>query len=132
MNLETKSMRSPLGVARGLGSAKSGTEHWLLQRLTALALIPLSLYVLIGFFNSVVLGGYQDAVMWLHSPLSATVVLLFLLIGLRHATIGLQVVIEDYIHCEAIKFASLFIVKFLALALALLGTLSVAKIFFGA
>ena len=50
MNVKTKSMRSPLGVARGLGSAKSGTEHWMLQRLTALALIPLSLFVLVGFF----------------------------------------------------------------------------------
>ena len=130
--MKTKSMRSPLGVARGLGSAKGGTEHWILQRMTALALIPLSLYVLTGFFNAVVLGGYEDAVLWLHSPLSATFVLLFLLVGLRHATVGLQVVIEDYAHCEATKLTLLFIVKFVALALAVLGTLSVAKIFFGA
>ena len=132
MSIKVKSMRSPLGVARGLGSAKSGTEHWMLQRLTALALIPLALFVLSGFYNAVVLGGYEDALAWLHSPISATFVILFLLVGLRHATLGLQVVIEDYAHCESIKLSLLFIVKFLAVVFAVLGTLSVAKIFFGA
>ena len=132
MNVKTKSMRSPLGVARGLGSAKSGTEHWMLQRLTALALIPLSLFVLVGFFNAAVLGDYEDAVLWLHSPVSATFAIMFLLVGLRHATVGLQVIIEDYAHCECTKLSLLFVVKFLAVVFAVLGTLSVAKIFFGA
>ena len=131
MNANIKSLRSALGKARGLGSAKSGTEHWLGQRMTALALIPLTLYALIGFFNNALSGGYSGAMYWLQSPASATFVLLLLLAGLHHAVAGLQVVIEDYIHCEASKIGALFVVKFFAVALAILGALSVAKIFFG-
>jgi len=128
---DSSSLRSPLGKVRGLGSARSGTEHWKIQRITAVALIPLSIYVLIGFFNNAISGGYSGAVYWLQSPLSATFTILFLLAGLRHGVIGLQVVIEDYVHCEMSKMVSLFLVKFVAATLAILGTLSVAKIFFG-
>ncbi|MGB9153084.1 MAG: succinate dehydrogenase, hydrophobic membrane anchor protein [Alphaproteobacteria bacterium] len=131
MNAKIKSIRSPLGKVRGLGSAKSGTEHWLMQRMTALALIPLTLYVLIGFFDNAMTGGYSGAMYWLQSPVSATFSILLLLAGLHHAVAGLQVVIEDYVHCEATKFGALFIIKFIAASLAILGTLSVAKIFFG-
>ena len=131
MNAKTKSLRSPLGKARGLGSAKSGTAHWMGQRMTALALIPLTLYVLIGFFNNAVFGGYSGAMYWLQSPVSATFTVLALFAGLYHGVAGLQVVIEDYIHCEASKIGALFLVKFFAAALAILGALSVAKILFG-
>ena len=131
MNAKTKTMRSPLGKVRGLGSARSGTHHWLGQRATALALIPLSLYALIGFFNHAVSDGYSGAMYWLQSPVSATFTILFLLAGLHHAVAGLQVVIEDYVHCEATKLGSLFLVKFIAAGLAIAGTLSIAKIFFG-
>ncbi len=131
MSAKMKSLRSPLGKARGLGSAKSGTEHWMVQRMTALALIPLTLYVLIGFINNAIEGGYSGAMYWLQSPLAATFTILLLLVGLRHAVIGLQVVIEDYVHCEATKIGSLFVIQFIAAGLAILGTLSVAKIFFG-
>jgi succinate dehydrogenase / fumarate reductase membrane anchor subunit len=99
--------------------------------LTALALIPLTLYVLIGFVNTAVTGGYSGAIYWLQSPLSSTFTILMLLAGLYHAAAGMQEVIEDYVHCEGIKLASLFLIKFVAAALAVLGTLSVAKIFFG-
>ena len=125
------SMRSPLGKTRGLGSAKTGTEHWNLQRLTAYALIPLTLYCLVGFLDKAVSGGYIGAMYWLQSPFSATFTIMMLLTGLRHSTLGLQVVIEDYCHNHASKTALLFIVHYIALALAILGTLSVAKIFFG-
>jgi len=131
MSGKVKSLRSALGTARGLGTAKSGTEHWMLQRMTALALIPLTLYVLIGFFNNAVSGGYSGAMYWLQSPLAATFTILMLLAGLRHGVIGLQVVIEDYIHCEATKIGLQFVIQFIAASLAILGTLSVAKIFFG-
>jgi succinate dehydrogenase / fumarate reductase membrane anchor subunit len=126
-----KSLRSPLGKVRGLGSAKSGTEHWMIQRITALALIPLSLYVLYGFLGHVVFGGYNGAMYWLQSPLATTFVIVLLLAGLKHGVVGMQVVIEDYIHCEAMKFAMIFGVQFIAILLAILGTLSAAKIFFG-
>jgi len=126
-----KSVRTPLGKARGLGSAKSGTEHWFMQRMTALALIPLALYALMGFFNNAMSGGYSGAMYWLQSPVSATFSILLLLAGLHHGVAGLQVVIEDYVHCEATKIGSLFLIKFIAASMAIIGTLSVAKIFFG-
>jgi len=131
MSIDKHSLRSALGQARGLGSAKSGTEHWLMQRMTALALIPLTLYVLISFMNNAVEGGYSGAMYWLQSPLSATFTILLLLAGLRHGVAGLQVVIEDYIHCEISKLGLLFVINFTAAALGILGTLSVAKIFLG-
>ncbi|MDR3449434.1 MAG: succinate dehydrogenase, hydrophobic membrane anchor protein [Alphaproteobacteria bacterium] len=128
---DKKDLRSPLAKVRGLGSAKSGTHHWLAQRMTALALIPLVLYVLIGFLNNVVAGGYSGAHYWLGSPLPATFTIMFLLAGLYHGALGLQVVIEDYIHCSCVKMGLVFATYFAAVALAILGTLSVAKIFFG-
>ncbi len=130
MKTKTISLRSPLGKARGLGSAKNGTEHWLIQRATALALIPLTLYLLVGFLDAIQ-GGYSGAMYWMQSPFIASFAILMLLTGLRHGVIGLQVVIEDYVHCEAYKFGMLFLTQFIAATIAILGTLSIAKIFFG-
>lgn len=130
MSRSEKSLRSPLGKVRGLGSAKKGVAHWLMLRMTALALIPLTLYVLVGFFNGIS-GGYSGAVSWLQSPMSATATIFLVLAGAYHAAAGLREVIEDYIHCHAVKFAAIFAVNFIAAAAAILGTLSVAKIFFG-
>jgi len=130
MSRKIPSLRSALGRARGLGSAKHGVEHWWAQRMTALALIPLSIYGVAAFFNNVVGGGYADAVVWLHSPFAAVLVILFILVAFHHAASGVQVVIEDYVHCEAVKLASIIAVKFLASAFALLGTIAVIKILF--
>ncbi|MBV8548015.1 MAG: succinate dehydrogenase, hydrophobic membrane anchor protein [Alphaproteobacteria bacterium] len=127
-----RSLRSPLGRVRGLGSAHAGTEHWIGQRLTSLALIPLSLYPVVTFFLAANHGGYGALRDWLHSPISATAVILFLLVGFHHAANGLQVVIEDYVHCECAKSATLFVIKFGSLALALAGTLATLKIMLGA
>jgi succinate dehydrogenase / fumarate reductase membrane anchor subunit len=131
MTTNDKSLRSPLGRVRGLGSAKHGTEHWWNLRLTSLALIPLSLYVFATFYINVVQGGHDGAVEWLRSPFAATFVLLFLLFGFHHAANGLQVVIEDYVHNEKAKLTLLLLTKFFAIALALLGSLATIKILFG-
>lgn len=128
---QTKSLRSNLGRVRGLGSAGHGTEHWWLLRVTSFILIPLSLYVIGNFFVSVIGGGYSDAILWLRSPFSATLVILFLGVAFHHAANGLQVVIEDYIHCEGLKLITLVIIKFLCAALAILGTLATVKVLFG-
>lgn len=125
------SLRSPLARVRALGPAKGGTEHWWMQRLTALALIPLTLFVLNGFFTHVVFGNYDSAVYWLRSPFSASFVVLFVAVGFHHAASGLQVVIEDYIHCECAKLAAIISVKFLAVVFALLGILATVKVLFG-
>ena len=124
-------LRTPLGRVRGLGSAKEGTEHWWMVRLTSLALIPLTVW----FVASVVAladADYVAVVNWLRSPVVA--VLMVILIGttFHHAQAGLQVVIEDYVHGEAAKLAAILIVKAVALVLALAGIFAVLKIAFGA
>jgi succinate dehydrogenase / fumarate reductase membrane anchor subunit len=131
MSKKSKSLRTPLGKVRGLGSAREGTHHWWRQRLTALALIPLSLVIMGSFFNAVVFGdGYSSAIGWLSSPFAAVVVILSLGVGFHHAASGVQVVIEDYVHGEALKLTSIIIVKFAAVSLALLGAIAVIKILF--
>jgi len=130
MKAKAKSMRSPLAEVRGLGSARHGTQHWWLQRLTALALIPLSIYVVATFFVEVVYGGHEGAVEWLSSPFAAVLTILFLGVGFHHAANGVQVVIEDYVHGEARKIAGIVTVKFFAVMLALLGSLAVIKVLF--
>jgi succinate dehydrogenase / fumarate reductase, membrane anchor subunit len=124
------SLRNPLARARGLGSAKEGTAHWMSQRVSALALIPLTLW----FAYSVLLlvhGGYGQARAWIHAPMVA--VLLVILIGtvFYHAYLGLQVVVEDYVHGEWSKFGSLLLIKFICVLLALSGIFAVLRIAFG-
>jgi len=131
MKNKIPTLRSPLARVRSLGSARHGTQHWWMQRLTALALIPLTIYLFTTFFLYVVYGGYDGALIWLRSPISAMAVLLFIMVGFHHAASGLQVVIEDYVHCEATKLASLILVKFAAVALALLGIVATVKVLFG-
>jgi succinate dehydrogenase / fumarate reductase membrane anchor subunit len=123
-------MRTPLSRANHLGSAREGANHWWWQRLTALALVPLLLW-LVGSF--VALAGADYAVMraWVAHP-GVTVALVALLIALfYHAQLGLQVVLEDYVHAEGLKLASLVAVRFACLLLGLLGVISVLRIAFG-
>jgi len=125
------SFRTTLGKVRAMGSAKSGTHHWMLMRLTSVALLFLILYPIMGFFLYAVYGGREGALQWLHSPVAATGVVLFLIVGFHHAANGLQVVIEDYVHCNCAKSISLFLVKSIAASCAILGVLATLKIFFG-
>ena len=124
------SMRTPLAEARGLGSAKEGVEHWWLQRLTAIALIPLSIYAIAAFFTNEVYGDFDNAVAWLSSPFAAVFMIMFLIAGFHHAASGVQVVIEDYVHGEALKLASLITVRLIAWTFGLLGVIAVIKILF--
>ena len=122
--------RSPLGKVRGLGSAKDGTHHWWMQRVTAVALIPLAIW----FTASVVsLIGKDHAAFtaWVKNPVSATLLVLLLAATFHHAQLGLQVVIEDYVHREGCKVASILAVKFAAVVLAGIGIVSVLRIAFG-
>ena len=122
--------RSPLGNARGLGSAKDGTHHWWMQRVTALALIPLALW----FVASVVALIGKDHMAftaWVKSPVSATLLVLLIAATFHHAQLGVQVVIEDYVHHEGTKVTSILLVKGAALVLAGIGIFSVLRIAFG-
>lgn len=107
-------LRDPLAVARGLGSAKDGTGHWWMQRLTAIALFLLAPWFAWLAISSV--GADQQALRaTLASPLNASLLLAFLVALFRHAQLGLQVIVEDYVHGwmeialqVAIKFACAF------------------------
>lgn len=125
-----KTLRSPLGRALGLGSAKEGVEHWWIQRLTAVALVPLSLW----FVTSVIaLAGADHATVlaWLSRPLVAILMVLLVGTSFYHASLGLQVVIEDYVHHEGAKIAALVLNKLVCFALAVAGIFAVLKIAFG-
>ena len=125
------SYRTPIGRARGLGSAKDGTAHWWAQRLTALALVPLVLWFVISVVG-LVGAGRGALVDWLGSPVAAGLTILLIGATFHHAQLGVQVVIEDYVHNEAVKIAAIILVKFAAVVLALAGILAVLSIAFGA
>ncbi len=123
-------LRAPLGRVRGLGSAKSGTHHFWVQRVTAIALIPLSLWFIYAVL-SLVGADHATVSSWLQSPINAVLMILLLLATFHHLQLGLQVVIEDYIHGEGTKIASLMILKGGSLVLAVAGTFAVLKVAFG-
>ena len=125
------SLRSPLSKAMGLGSAKHGFSHWWWQRLSAIALIPLTLWFVYSVL-SIISGGHAEAHAWLAAPFNATLMLLFVLTGLYHAQTGLQVVIEDYIHVKWLNIMMLLLTKFAAVLMALMAIIAVLKISVGA
>jgi succinate dehydrogenase / fumarate reductase membrane anchor subunit len=122
--------RSPLARVRGLGSAKDGTQHWWMQRVTAVALVPLAIWFVVSL---VALLGKDHAAFtaWVKNPLSATLLVVLIAATFHHAQLGLQVVIEDYVHHEGTKVAGVLLVKFAAVILAGIGIFSVLRIAFG-
>ncbi|HEX7006051.1 MAG TPA: succinate dehydrogenase, hydrophobic membrane anchor protein [Alphaproteobacteria bacterium] len=124
------SFRTPIARARGLGSAKDGTAHWWAQRVTALALIPLTLWFAISVIG-LVGGGHEAVVAWLSSPVAAGLMILLIATTFHHAQLGIQVVIEDYVHNEPVKIGAIILVKFVAVVLGLAGILAVLAIAFG-
>jgi succinate dehydrogenase / fumarate reductase membrane anchor subunit len=123
------SMRTPLGRVRGLGSAKEGVGHWWAQRLTAVALVPLLLWFIASLVQ---MAGADHAhvVAWIARLPVAVLLSLLFVAGLYHLALGLQVVIEDYIHGEPCRIVSLVLVKFGCWALAAVAVFSVLKIAF--
>jgi succinate dehydrogenase / fumarate reductase membrane anchor subunit len=116
---------------KGLGTAGEGTEHWWRQRLTAIALVPLALFFVFTFARN--LGADFETVRASYaSPFNAMVAILFILVGFYHLQLGLQVVIEDYIHGNAARTAALVANKLLTWAAALTGVFAVARIAFSA
>jgi succinate dehydrogenase / fumarate reductase, membrane anchor subunit len=116
-------LRTPLARARGLGSARYGVHHWWAQRLTAIALIPLVVWFAISL---VMMSGadYGAVRAWIGSPMVMVLLILTIAVGLHHGQLGLQVVIEDYVPQEGIKFAAVLAVKGLCVLLALICAIS--------
>ncbi len=113
------SLRSPLGKARGLGTGRTGTGHWWIQRLTAVALVPLTIWFLASLIG--MLGAdYASVQAAFRDPVTATVWALFVVAVFHHGQLGLQVVVEDYVHDRLARIAALVAVKLGAIALAAL------------
>ena len=124
-------MRSPLGRAIGLGSAKEGVEHWWAQRVSALALVPLALWFVIAIIGLV--GADRALVVdWLRHPGPAILLVLLLIATFYHGALGLQVVIEDYVENEALRFGLLIVMRLASIVLAVLGIFAVLKLSLGA
>lgn len=117
--------RTPLKVVKGDGSAKSGTGHWMNQRITGIALIPLVFLFMCMLMNLITAHHYADVVSTLSNPFWATVLIMFILVGFYHGALGMQVVIEDYVHQELSKMLLLIALRLAAGFLAVLGVLSV-------
>lgn len=124
-NLST--LRTPLGRVRGLGSARGGTHHWWMQRVTSVALLPLTIWFA---FSMVGLAGatYVETLLWIARPLNA--VLLLALVGLtfHHTASGLQVILEDYVKPEGRRIVAVWLVKGLCALMALACAFSILKI----
>ena len=123
-------VRTPLGRVRGLGSAKEGVQHWWVQRLTAVALVPLSLWFI---YSMIGLTGAEHRVVvaWFSHPLNAVLMIVLIATTFHHAQLGIQVVIEDFVHHEGRKLASIVAVKFLAVLLAAGAIFGVLRIALG-
>ena len=128
--MKKESIRTPRALAAGLGAAKSGTDHWWEQRLTSIALLPLT-FAAIVIVMSLVGRNHAAAVQILGSPLVAIIMLLFIFATTFHMKLGAQSVIEDYIHSKPVKTAALIGNTFLCAVLWLACTFAILKLSFG-
>ncbi|HLZ96941.1 MAG TPA: succinate dehydrogenase, hydrophobic membrane anchor protein [Steroidobacteraceae bacterium] len=124
------SLRSPLGRVLGMGSAKDGTGHWWAQRVTAVALVPLTLWF---FFSLLLLPGldYETVRDWLAQPFSCLLALLSIAVLTYHSYLGTTVIIEDYVHGAPAKVASLMLLRFLYVLFGGAGVLAILRVAFG-
>lgn len=124
------SMRTPLKSVRHLGSAKEGTDHFWKQRLTAIANFILAIFV-VWLLVTLAGASHEETIAKLGEPITAVALILFLISVAVHMRLGLQTVIEDYIHHEGGKLAALIANTFVAIATASIGIFAVLKLSFG-
>jgi succinate dehydrogenase / fumarate reductase, membrane anchor subunit len=123
------SWRSPLGRVRGYGSAKEGVSHWWTQRLTSIALIPLSFWFVVSLLALPQLD-HATVTAWMSGGVTALLLVLFVLTACWHSQLGLRAIIEDYVHEEGMKLLVLVVLGFAHVVLAAAGVLAVLRIAF--
>jgi succinate dehydrogenase membrane anchor subunit len=123
-------LRTPLSRARGLGSARDGLHHWWAQRITAVALIPLVVWFAISL---IMMTGadYNVVRAWIGSPVVMVLLVLTIVIGLYHGQLGMQVVVEDYVHSDGWKLAYIMFIRFIAVLFGLAAIVAILRIGFG-
>jgi succinate dehydrogenase / fumarate reductase, membrane anchor subunit len=127
--MDGRRMRSPLGRARGLGSAREGVEHWWMQRVTAAALIPLTLWFVVSLI-ALTGSDYNAFIAWLKAPFVAILMVLLLVALFHHMALGLQVVVEDYVHSDRAKIPTVVAIRLACFALAVAGIFATVRIAF--
>ena len=119
-------MQAPLARARGLGSARSGSRHWWLQRVTALALAPLTVWFVISFM-ALISADHRTYSQWISSPLNAVLMILLVIVLFYHMALGLQVIAEDYLHTDRTKLFVIISIQFGCFVLTITGVVSILR-----
>jgi succinate dehydrogenase / fumarate reductase membrane anchor subunit len=125
--VEVHIRRSQLGRARGLGAAKAGAAHWWAQRMTAVALVPLTLWFVWSALR-LVGAAHEDVLAWIGGPIPVVLFIALVVASFYHLSLGLQVVIEDYVHTEPARLISLLLTKGVIILLALTCLVSILKL----
>jgi succinate dehydrogenase / fumarate reductase, membrane anchor subunit len=128
--MDGKKRRSPFDQTQGLGSARAGAGHWWMQRVTAMALVPLTLWIAASLFAGA-RSDYDTFILWLRTPFTTVLMVLLLIALFYHMALGLQVVVEDYVHTERIKIPAVVVIHLGCFALAVAGIIATLRIAFG-
>ena len=127
--MSNNSVGNEIGKVQDMGSEKHhGVGHWKLQRISAIAMVPLVLWFVPSLLFTL-MSGYNDSIIWVQNPFNATGLVLLFGTLFFHSALGLQVVIEDYVHLEGLKIISIILIKLLAILLGTLSILCVLKLF---
>ena len=124
------SLRSPLAKVLGQGSAKEGVHHWWVQRLTSVALVPLTVWFVVSLLSLPSLN-HATVVAWIGQLWTAVFLILFVLTATWHSQLGVRVVVEDYVHGSGTKALTLAVVTFLHVVVAAAGVLAILKVALG-
>jgi succinate dehydrogenase / fumarate reductase membrane anchor subunit len=120
-------LRSPLARVRGAGSAKSGSHHWWMQRVSSIALLPLTIWFIVSLATGAGMS-HPEVLIWIGTPINAVLLLALIALTFQHTASGVQVIIEDYVNHEGARIAAILVVKGLCWLLGIAAVLAVLRI----